>query len=167
MSITPRPGGSVGRRAPLEGRSVGDARILSCSEDPTVSVASLVHLVPAYPVHCQDSAPAIVNAPEMDRRLSRDRDDDQKWEQLTSADLRALLRSLPVIEQAKGMLMGNYGVDADTAFEILRRWSSIRNIKLRTLSAAITEAAGQPDSKPYGSLQSYLHTQGLVDRGKS
>ena len=103
----------------------------------------------------------------MDRRLSRDRHDDQRWEQMTPAELRALLRSLPVIEQAKGMLMGYYGVDADTAFEILRRWSSIRNIKLRTLSAAITEAAGQPDSKPYGSLQSYLHTQGLVDRGKS
>ena len=168
MSSTPRPVGSVGRRAPLEGRSVGaGAKILSCSEDPTVSVASLVHVVPAdQGGQCQDSAdaPVPVNDPAMNRRPSRERDDTQKWEQMTPADLHALLRSLPVIEQSKGILMGYYGVDADTAFRLLRRWSSIRNIKLRTLSAAITEAAGQPDPKPYGSLQSYLHTQGLVGR---
>jgi hypothetical protein len=103
----------------------------------------------------------------MNRRLSWERDDDQKWEQMTPADLRALLGSLPVIEQSKGMLMGYYGIDADTAFEVLRRWSSIRNVKLRTLSAAITEAAGEPDPKPYGSLQRYLHSQGLDGRGRS
>ena len=171
MSSTPRPVSSVGRRAPLEARSVGaGAKILSYSEDPTVSVASHVHGVPADPDgQCQDSAvaPAPVNDPVMDRRLSRERDDDQKWEQMTPAELRAQLKSLPVIEQAKGMLMGYYGIDADTAFEVLRRWSSIRNIKLRTLSAAITEAAGQPDPKPYGSLQRYLHAQRLVGCARS
>ena len=171
MSSTPRPVGSVGRRAPLEGRSVGaGAKILSSSEDPTVSVASLVHVTPAHQAgQCQESAvaPAPVNDPEMNRRLSWERDDDQKWEQMTPADLRALLGSLPVIEQSKGMLMGYYGIDADTAFEVIRRWSSIRNVKLRTLSAAITEAAGEPDPKPYGSLQRYLHSQGLDGRGRS
>ena len=62
------------------------------------------------------------------------------------------------------MLMGYYGVDADTAFELLRRWSSTCNIKLRILSAAIVEAAGQPHPEPYGSLQRYLHAEGLVGR---
>ena len=104
----------------------------------------------------------------MDRRVSADRNNaDQSWEQLAPDEMRQLLRSLPVIEQAKGMLMGYYGVDADTAFRLLRRWSSIRNIKLRTLSAAIAEAAGQPNPKPYGSLQTYLRAEGLVGRGRS
>ena len=111
--------------------------------------------------------PATVNGPAIERRLSRERGADQRWEQLTHAELRELLRSLPVIEQAKGMLMGYYGVDADTAFRLLRRWSSVRNIKVRTLSAAIVEAAGQPDPKPYGALQCYLHAEGLVGRGRS
>ena len=86
---------------------------------------------------------------------------------MTPADLRALVTSLPAIEQAKGMLMGYYGVDADTAFELLRRWSSTCNIKLRILSAAIVEAAGQPHPEPYGSLQRYLHAEGLAGQGRS
>jgi hypothetical protein len=89
----------------------------------------------------------------------------QTWpdqlQQLDPADLRALLSTLPVIEQAKGLMMGYYGVDADTAFDVLRRWSQNRNIKIRRLSAALTAAAAKPDPEPYGGLRRYLRTAGL------
>jgi hypothetical protein len=100
----------------------------------------------------------------MDRRSSRDPHDERGGEQVTPADLRALLTSQPVIERAKGVLMGYYGVDADTAFELLRQWSSTRNIKPHTLSHAVAEAAGRPDPRPYGSLQRYLEAEGLSAR---
>src|SRR5438105_8986445 len=38
-----------------------------------------------------------------------------------SARLQAQLASLPVIEQAKGVLMARTGCDADQAFDLLRR----------------------------------------------
>ena len=45
-------------------------------------------------------------------------------------NLRRKLQTLPVIEQAKGILMGRYGIPADDAFEMLRRWSQHTNTKL-------------------------------------
>lgn len=86
---------------------------------------------------------------------------------LDPADLQALLSTLPVIEQAKGLVMGYYGVDADTAFEMLRQWSQNRNVKLRLLSSALTAAAADPDRdsdpdpEPYGGLRRYLRSAGL------
>lgn len=55
--------------------------------------------------------------------------------------VRALAVSMPVIEQAKGVLMGCFGVDAEAAFAILRRVSSTRNLKLRLLAAVVVDAA--------------------------
>jgi hypothetical protein len=42
-----------------------------------------------------------------------------------------------VIEQAKGMLMFVYGIDADGAFDLLRRLSQQHNVKLRLLAERI------------------------------
>ena len=58
--------------------------------------------------------------------------------------LRQRLKTLPVIEQSKGLLMGHYGVDAETAFLILRRWSSHTNLKLREISGYLVAAASRP-----------------------
>ena len=41
------------------------------------------------------------------------------------------------IEQAKGMLMFVYGIDADDAFELLRSQSQQHNVKLRLLAEQI------------------------------
>jgi ANTAR domain len=60
--------------------------------------------------------------------------------------LRQRMRTLPVIEQSKGMLMAYYGVDADTAFAILRRWSTDTNTKLREISEQIVAAASKARS---------------------
>ena len=39
-----------------------------------------------------------------------------------------------LIEQTKGMLMFVYGIDADAAFEILRKQSQQHNVKLRLIT---------------------------------
>ena len=49
-------------------------------------------------------------------------------------NLRRKLQTLPVIEQAKGILMGRYGIPADDAFEMLRRCSQDTNTKLHLVA---------------------------------
>ena len=46
-----------------------------------------------------------------------------------------------VIEQAKGVLVQLYGVDADTAFAMLRAFSMHANMKIRDASTMLVEAA--------------------------
>ena len=45
-----------------------------------------------------------------------------------------------VIEQAKGMLMGRHGIDADHAFALLSAMSQRENKKLRVLAAELMAA---------------------------
>lgn len=47
------------------------------------------------------------------------------------------------IERAVGGLMVAYGLDADQAFEMLRWWSQVRNVKVRDLAERLTEAASR------------------------
>jgi hypothetical protein len=49
-------------------------------------------------------------------------------------NLRRKLQTLPVIEQAKGILMGRYGISAEAAFQILRRRSQDTNTKLHLVA---------------------------------
>jgi transcriptional regulator with GAF, ATPase, and Fis domain len=60
--------------------------------------------------------------------------------QLTD-QLRQALESRAVIEQAKGVLMARHGCDADRAFNLLRRSSQHRNIKLRDIAAIVMDTA--------------------------
>lgn len=57
--------------------------------------------------------------------------------------LEEALKSRPVIEQAKGMIMAKEGVDADEAFDILRRASQRQNRKLRDLAVEVVERSVQ------------------------
>ena len=63
-----------------------------------------------------------------------------------SAQLEAAMASRAVIEQAKGVIMTLRTVDADVAFDILRRTSQAENRKLRQIAAEVVAAAvaGQP-----------------------
>lgn len=54
-----------------------------------------------------------------------------------SGQLEEALASRGVIDQAKGVLMARHGVDADEAFQVLRRRSQLTNTKLREVAAAI------------------------------
>ena len=56
------------------------------------------------------------------------------------AQLHDKLASQPVIEQAKGMLMQTFGMDAEAAFDILRVMSQNCNVKLRALAQFIVES---------------------------
>ena len=60
------------------------------------------------------------------------------------ARLQAQLASLPVIEQAKGIIMAKNGWSEDQAFDALRRASQRKNIKVRDLAAFIVASAARP-----------------------
>ncbi|GGB35390.1 hypothetical protein GCM10011492_27610 [Flexivirga endophytica] len=49
--------------------------------------------------------------------------------------------SLPVIEQAKGVVMRQFRVDAETAFAVLDRVSQDTNIKVREVAALVCEVS--------------------------
>jgi GAF domain-containing protein len=67
-------------------------------------------------------------------------DERSRAEGLTQA-----LQSRDVIGQAKGILMSRYRLSAEAAFELLRRVSQDRNIKLRELAAQVVETGSLPE----------------------
>lgn len=71
------------------------------------------------------------------------------------ARLRARLVSMPVIEQAKGILMAQTGCDAEQVFDMLRRASQHANIPVRDLASEIVcraAAPGQDERGAQGSI---------------
>jgi hypothetical protein len=62
--------------------------------------------------------------------------------------LRRISESRPLIEQAKGALMLAYGLDADASFELLRRHSQDRNVKLRDLARSLVDALQTEGGRP-------------------
>ena len=71
--------------------------------------------------------------------------------------LRQRLASQPVIEQAKGILMGYYGISSDTAFQLLCRWSQDTNTKVRRiaelLADTVANSAGNRPAPPHEIVQ--------------
>lgn len=55
------------------------------------------------------------------------------------ARLKAQLATMPVIEQAKGILVARAGCDPDEAFHLLRRASQQANVPVRDLAARLVE----------------------------
>jgi hypothetical protein len=68
------------------------------------------------------------------------------------ARLQARLKSMPVIEQAKGIIMAQCGWPEDRAFEALRRASQRENLKLKDLAAKIVAQTARlaPDETQLG-----------------
>jgi ANTAR domain len=64
------------------------------------------------------------------------------------ARLQARMASMPVIEQAKGIIMAQCGWTEDQAFDALRRASQRENIKLRDLATKIVATATHPALAP-------------------
>ena len=58
-------------------------------------------------------------------------------EQRMTELLRRILERRVVIEQAKGMLMFVYGIDADEAFDVLRHQSQDHNVKLHDVAEQV------------------------------
>jgi anti-sigma B factor antagonist len=63
------------------------------------------------------------------------------------ARVQAQLESLPVIEQAKGILMAQQRCGPDEAFGLIRRASQLANIKVRVLAAEIVEHVASAKAK--------------------
>ena len=78
------------------------------------------------------------------------------WLEQEVTGLRRRLESQPVIEQAKGLLIGYYGIEDAVAFAVLRRWSQVTNTKLVTVATRLVTAASQPSGTPYGSAAAVL-----------
>jgi hypothetical protein len=58
--------------------------------------------------------------------------------------LQARLASMPVIEQAKGIMMAECGWTAEQAFDALRQASQRENVKVRELAARIVTRTADP-----------------------
>jgi AmiR/NasT family two-component response regulator len=64
------------------------------------------------------------------------------------ARLQAQLASMPVIEQAKGIIMAQSGWPEEQAFDALRRASQRENIKVRDLAARVVASTVSPAAGP-------------------
>jgi len=82
------------------------------------------------------------------RRLAA-RSDPDRLRYSAVARLQARLASMPVIEQAKGIIMAQYGWREDQAFDAMRRVSQQENIKIRDLATRIVAGIARPaDGEP-------------------
>ena len=61
-------------------------------------------------------------------------------------DLRAALETRPVIDQAKGILIGQQHCTPEEAFAMLTEASQRSNRKLRDVAQAIVQAESEPDA---------------------
>lgn len=84
--------------------------------------------------------------------------EDHRREELT-ATIAEIAENRATIEQAKGMLMVVYGIDADAAFDLLRWRSQEGNVKLRVLAERVvadflhlTQAEQSPGRSAYDNL---------------
>ena len=89
-------------------------------------------------------------------------DDSDRWhseqQRITDAVQEILARRVS-IEQAKGMIMFVYGLDADAAFEVLRKQSRDHNVKLHLVAEqvlkdliALSRAKGPARRLAFGGL---------------
>ena len=62
--------------------------------------------------------------------------------------LQTALTSRHTIGLAQGILMERYGLDQHHSFELLRRTSSVHNVKLRDVAAAVVETGVLPGPRP-------------------
>jgi hypothetical protein len=86
------------------------------------------------------------------RRLAA-RADPDVLRRSAAARLQAQLASMPVIEQAKGIIMAQYGWPEDQAFDAMRRVSQQENINVRDLAMSIvagTRLADAPSARTPG-----------------
>jgi hypothetical protein len=95
------------------------------------------------------------HAAQMQAQRLTDHTEPDRLRRSAYARLQARLASMPVIEQAKGIIMAKYGWSEDQAFDVLRRASQRENVKVRDLAARIVAgtalpAPGQPASASGG-----------------
>ena len=66
------------------------------------------------------------------------------------ARLVARAETMPVIEQAKGILMAQHRCGPDEAFDLLRRASQCANVRISVLAARMVEQVASPEPQATG-----------------
>lgn len=69
------------------------------------------------------------------------------------ADMARAVEARHVIGQAQGLLMERFGIDADQAFAVLRRYSQDGNVKLRVVAARLVATRELSDGSAAGGLR--------------
>jgi hypothetical protein len=77
-------------------------------------------------------------------RMQRDLPQREMLRHSAFARLQARLDTMPVIEQAKGVLMAQQHCGPDEAFDLLRRASQRANVKLHVLAEQIVAHVSSP-----------------------
>jgi hypothetical protein len=87
---------------------------------------------------------------------------EKERQQEVSAAVAEISENRAAIEQAKGMLMMTYGIDAATAFELLKWRSQQNNAKLRVLAEQLvkdfTALGGRDAMAPRAAYDNLLMT---------
>ncbi|MCZ2858746.1 GAF and ANTAR domain-containing protein [Blastococcus sp. VKM Ac-2987] len=120
---TTRVRSSLSVPLPYQGTSIGALNVYSTEVAAFASPDSLAAGLGA----AEMIAVAVANA-DAHARLADD-----------ARNMRIAMESRAVIEQAKGVLMAQQGVDAEQAFEVLRQASQRYNRKLRDIAAGIVD----------------------------
>ena len=83
-------------------------------------------------------------------QLATGRTRRQRLRESAFARMEAQLDTMPVIEQAKGVLIAQTGCDPDAAFDMLRKASQRSNVRVSELAAVIVQRAvtGHPAAPP-------------------
>jgi GAF domain-containing protein len=136
---------------------------------PAVALAAGAHGVLAYPLEVDGQVVGVLNLyahernlfPESVQRIAKQFVDPAALllsgalRRLSQAELithlNAALASRAVIDQAIGIIMARRACSADEAFAVLRRMSNDRNVKLRDVAAAMTEAVASGKREAAGS----------------
>ena len=95
-------------------------------------------------------------------QVRKGRPQREKLRESAFARLQARLDTMPVIEQAKGILMAQYRCSPEEAFDILRRASQSANVKVSVLAARIVEQVASPEPQPRGALRRLRQETGQV-----
>jgi uncharacterized protein (DUF3084 family) len=82
------------------------------------------------------------------RDAKADQRDRDLLQESATARLYARLETLPVIEQAKGMIMEQSGCTEQEAFDLLRKASQRSNVPVRELAARIVRTRRLPKARP-------------------
>ena len=87
-------------------------------------------------------------------QLRKGRPQREKLRDSAFARMQAKLDTMPVIEQAKGVLMAQHRCGPEAAFDLLRRASQRANVKVSVLAAQIVEQVAAPEPQPSDSRAS-------------
>lgn len=111
----------IGTRLYTSGTTIGSLNLYAVEVDKfDVSDREVAHVLARHAAIALDTA----------------RDTENLWRAI---DARKL------IGQAQGILMERYQIDADRAFEVLRRFSQDRNVKLHQVARQLVETGHLPD----------------------